>query len=119
MDTFVGFSQENVELVEKFANSLGIWMEPATPVKIETNNNENDTILFGEYSIIKDESGKYQAYYTHGVYSREHGPESVEVELDGPTNFYRALGVCAKNDFEAKLGTIFESLIPQESEPQG
>lgn len=118
MDAFVGFSQENVELVEKFANSFGIWMEPTTPVKIETNNNENDTILFGEYSIIKNESGKYQAYYTHGAYSREHGPESVEVELDGPTNFYRALGVCAKNDLESKLEAFFEQ-IPQESEPKG
>jgi len=118
MGTFVGFSQENIELVKEFANDFGIWMESYIPVRIETNNNENDTILFGKYSIIKDESGKYQAYYTRSTYSWEHGPESVEVELDGPTNFYRALGVCAKNDLESKLEAFFEQ-IPQESEPKG
>ena len=119
MSEFVGFSQENVELVEKFANSLGIWMETTTPVRIETNNNENDTILFGEYSIIKDDSGKYQAYYTHGAYSWEHGSESVEVELDGLTSFNHALFLCANHDLSEKLGAFFESQIPQESESQG
>ena len=52
MGTFVGFSQENIELVKEFANDFGIWMESYIPVRIETNNNENDTILFGKYSII-------------------------------------------------------------------
>lgn len=119
MDAFVGFSQEDVELVEKFANGFGIWMEPTTPVRTETNNNENDTILFGEYSIIKDDSGKCQAYYTYGAYSWEHGPEAVEVEIEKPTSFKRALGFCVSHDGKAKIQSALESLFPQESEPQG
>jgi len=119
MSAFTGFSLEDADFVEKFAKNFVIWMEYSPPVEVETNNNENDTIYFGEYSIIKDDSGKCQAYFTSNTYFHEDGPESVEVELDKPTSFHLALGVCAKHDFDRKLEAFFESQIPQESEPQG
>lgn len=115
MNEFVGFSEKDVEVVKKLVSEFNICVEPTIPVRIETNNNENDTILFGEYSIIKDEDG-HQAYYTKNAYSWEHGPECVEVKQGSLSpSFYGALRQCALCDFELKMNGLYRSLIlPQE-----
>lgn len=117
MKEFVGFTEKDIELVTKFTTTFGIWTEPTIPVRVETNNNENDMILFGEYSIIKDEDG-YQAYYTKDAYSWEHGPECIEVK-QGPCfpNLYGALRQCALCDFELKMNEFYRLLVcPQEDD---
>lgn len=115
MDEFFGFSEKDVEVVKELVSEFNIWVEPTWPVRIEKNDVENDMILFGEYSVIKDKDG-YQAYYTKNAYSWEHGPESVEVEQGPPfPNFYGALRQCALCDFEVKMNQFYMRLVlPQE-----
>lgn len=113
MSDFIGFKQDNVNFVQAFLNAMDIKI--SSPIFIETNNNEKDTLNLGDYTIIKDENSKYHLDGIVSTYSWEHGPEQIEEPLGEFLTLNQALIYLAKIECEGKAQCFIFNYSSNES----
>lgn len=114
MAQFVPFTEKDVTLVKFFYDSMGI---NHSGIKLDTNNEKDDTIDAGSFGIIKDENNKCQLYGVTPHYSHDSGYDATESVIGDYGSLSLALEEIAVQVTRDRVQGFFESLIPEEPFP--
>ena len=110
MAQFIPFTEDDVTLVKFFYDNMGI---NHGGIKLDTNNEKDDTIDAGSFGIIKDENNKLQLYGVTSHYSRESGYDATESVIGDYNSLSLALEEIAVQVTRDKVQGFFESLLPE------
>lgn len=104
---FVEFTTADVTLAQAFLDAMGIKL--SLPAQLDTNNELNDTLEFGDFTIIKDNEGKLHVDAIMPAYSWEHGPEQLERSVGEYFSLPLALGGIAECVCRDNVQVFFEN----------